>query len=88
MTDQTVVLIGNGSSGIQILPAILDQVKKIFVLNRSRTWITPALANRFAGENGANKIFSEEEQKSWSQVGTPVGRRVTFDLRLRMDALQ
>lgn len=67
LADQTVALIGNGSSGIQILPAILDQVKKIYVLIRSRTWITPALANRFAGENGANKIFSEEEQKTWSR---------------------
>lgn len=66
LTDQTVALIGNGSTGIQILPAILDQVKKIYVLIRSRTWVTPALANRFAGENGKNKIYTAEEQEAWS----------------------
>lgn len=67
LMDQTVALIGNGSTGIQILPAVLNQVKKIYVLIRSKTWVTPALANRFAGENGANKTFTEKEQEAWSQ---------------------
>ena len=66
LTGQTVTLIGNGSSGIQILPSILDQAEKIYVLLRSKTWVTPALANRFAGENGANKIYTNEEKENWS----------------------
>ena len=66
MKGQTVALIGNGSTGIQVLPAILDQVEKVYVLLRSRTWVTPALAQRFAGENGSNKIFTDEEKEEWS----------------------
>ena len=66
VTGRTVTLIGNGSSGIQILPSILDQADKIYVLLRSKTWVTPALANRFAGENGANKIYTDEEKEDWS----------------------
>lgn len=66
LSGRTVALIGNGSSGIQILPSILDRAEKIYVLLRSRTWVTPALANRFAGENGANKIYTDEEKEAWS----------------------
>lgn len=67
ITGRTVALIGNGSSGIQILPSILDHADKVYLLLRSRTWVTPALANRFAGENGANKIYTDEEKDAWSQ---------------------
>lgn len=66
MTGHTVTLIGNGSSGIQILPSILDQADKIFLMLRSRTWVTPALANRFAGENGANKVYTDQEKSAWA----------------------
>lgn len=66
LTGRTITLIGNGSSGIQILPRILDQADKIFVMLRSKTWVTPALANRFAGENGANKIYTDQEKEAWA----------------------
>lgn len=66
LTGRAITLIGNGSSGIQILPSILDQADKIYVLLRSKTWVTPALANRYAGENGANKIYTEEEKQAWA----------------------
>lgn len=68
LSGRTVTLIGNGSSGIQILPSILPKADKIFVMLRSRTWVTPALANRFAGENGGNKIFSDQEKEAWSNA--------------------
>jgi len=66
LKGQTVALIGNGSSGIQILPAILDDVEKVYVFLRSRTWVTAGLAQRYAGPNGSNKFFSEEEREAWS----------------------
>ena len=66
-TGRTIALIGNGSTGIQVLPAILDRATKIFVLLRSRTWVTPALAQKFAGENGKNKFFTDEEKEAWSK---------------------
>ena len=67
LKGQTVALIGNGSTGIQILPAILDEVDKVYVFLRSKTWVTAGLAQRFAGPNGSNKFFSEEERQTWSK---------------------
>jgi hypothetical protein len=64
--DQTVALIGNGSTGIQILPAILNQVKKVYVFIRNPTWITAGFAQKFAGPDGSNIIFTEEQKKHWA----------------------
>lgn len=66
LAGQTVALIGNGSSGVQILPTILDQVKKVYVFIRSPTWITAGFAQKFAGEGGANVLFSEEQKQHWA----------------------
>ncbi|KAF9447964.1 FAD/NAD(P)-binding domain-containing protein, partial [Macrolepiota fuliginosa MF-IS2] len=44
LTDKTVALIGTGSSGIQVLPAILPKVKKAITFNRSPTWVFPTQA--------------------------------------------
>ncbi|KAH8819264.1 cyclohexanone monooxygenase [Xylogone sp. PMI_703] len=67
LKGRTVALIGNGSSGIQILPAILEEVEKIYVFIRNRTWITAGLAQRYAGPNGSNKFFTEEEIQAWAE---------------------
>ncbi|KAK5456831.1 hypothetical protein LTS15_004611 [Exophiala xenobiotica] len=67
LKDKTVALIGNGSSGVQILPAILDQVKKVYVFIRSPTWITAGFAPRFAGPGGSNLIFTEEHKRYWAE---------------------
>ncbi|KAI1412587.1 FAD/NAD(P)-binding domain-containing protein [Hypoxylon sp. FL1857] len=40
-TNKTVALIGNGSSGIQLLPAIQPDVKKLYHFVRTPTWIIP-----------------------------------------------
>ena len=37
------------------------------MLLRSRTWVTPALAQRFSGPPGINKVFTDEEQREWSE---------------------
>ncbi|KAH8804872.1 cyclohexanone monooxygenase [Xylogone sp. PMI_703] len=63
---ETVALIGNGSSGIQILPAILGQAKKVYVFMRSPTWITAGFASKYAGPGGSNIIFSEEQKQQWT----------------------
>ncbi|KUI57244.1 Putative sterigmatocystin biosynthesis monooxygenase stcW [Cytospora mali] len=41
LTDKTVAVIGNGASGIQLLPAIHPDVKKLYHVVRTPTWITP-----------------------------------------------
>ncbi|KAG7414579.1 FAD-binding monooxygenase moxY [Fusarium oxysporum f. sp. rapae] len=64
---KTVALIGNGSSGIQVLPAILDKVNKIYVHIRSPTWITSRIGEKFAGPKGVNYKFTEEEKSEWAE---------------------
>jgi cation diffusion facilitator CzcD-associated flavoprotein CzcO len=64
---KTVSLIGNGSSGVQILPAIIDRAKKVYVHIRSATWITTGIAEQFAGPNGSNLWFSEEQKNEWEE---------------------
>ncbi|TVY87681.1 putative sterigmatocystin biosynthesis monooxygenase [Lachnellula willkommii] len=63
---KVVALIGNGSSGVQILPAIINRVKKVYVHIRSPTWITTGIAEKFAGPGGSNIVFSEEQKKRWA----------------------
>jgi hypothetical protein len=67
LDGKTVALIGNGSSGIQILPAIIDRVQKVYVHIRSATWVTTGLAEKFAGPNGGNLVFSEEQKRRWAE---------------------
>ncbi|PPR04643.1 hypothetical protein CVT24_011861 [Panaeolus cyanescens] len=55
LQDKTVGLIGNGASGIQILPAIYPQVRKITHFIRSATWVAPPLA-------GPQRFYTEEEK--------------------------
>ncbi|KAI1019265.1 hypothetical protein LB503_009151 [Fusarium chuoi] len=64
---KTVALIGNGSSGVQILPAILDDAEKIYIHIRSPTWITTNFASKFAGPGGSNYDYSEEQKAAWAK---------------------
>ncbi|EME43712.1 hypothetical protein DOTSEDRAFT_171529 [Dothistroma septosporum NZE10] len=63
---KTVALIGNGSSGVQVLPAIIDRVKKVYVHIRSPTWVTTNFAAKYAGPGGMNYDYSEEQKAKWS----------------------
>lgn len=67
LSGKTVALIGNGSTGVQILPSILGEVKKICVYVRSKTWVTAGFAQKFAGPGGSNVMFSEDQKKTWKE---------------------
>ncbi|KAJ5639987.1 uncharacterized protein N7484_007849 [Penicillium longicatenatum] len=67
LQGKIVALIGNGSTGVQILPNILDDVEKVYVYIRSKTWVTANFAQRFAGPNGANVFFTEEQKERWAK---------------------
>ncbi len=41
VTDQRVVVVGTGASAMQIVPAIVDRVARLTVLQRSPQWIAP-----------------------------------------------
>ncbi|RDW65645.1 flavin-containing monooxygenase [Aspergillus mulundensis] len=52
-------LIGNGSSGIQVLPAVLPEVKKVTTFIREPTWVSPV-------KGLEQHIFTEEEKKAFA----------------------
>lgn len=63
LKGKRVALIGAGSSGVQILPNIYDQVSHVYHWIRSRIWITAGFAQAFAGEDGANFTYSDEQRR-------------------------
>ncbi|KAM3419276.1 hypothetical protein BST61_g5213 [Cercospora zeina] len=67
LDGKTVTLIGNGSSGVQILPAILDRDKKVYVHIKSRTWVTASIAQRYAGPRGTNFDYTPEQKAEWAK---------------------
>lgn len=63
-----VALLGNGSTAIQILPAMQEHVKHMVTFVRSPTWLTPGFAAQFTREgDGANFAYSDEEHALWNQ---------------------
>ena len=52
LDDQRVGIIGTGSTGVQIVPAIVDRVAKVSLFQRTAQWILPV----------ANPAYSEEEK--------------------------
>ena len=55
LTGKTVGLIGNGSSGIQILPAIQSQVAHLTTFIREPTWVSPPIGQEY-------QVYSKEDQ--------------------------
>lgn len=60
LKDKRVLIIGAGSSAVQIAPTIIDQVKSLDIVIRSPTWITAGFAPKYAGPDGNNFFYSEE----------------------------
>ncbi|KAK5400810.1 hypothetical protein LTR06_011231 [Exophiala xenobiotica] len=67
LTDKRVLIVGIGSSGVQVLPAILPKIKEAFVVARSATWITAGFAPKYAGPNGENFAYSEETRRKFRE---------------------
>lgn len=63
LKGKRVALLGAGSSAVQILPNIIDQVGSVYTWVRSKIWITAGFAQKFAGKDGANFEYTEEQQK-------------------------
>ncbi|KAJ3505848.1 hypothetical protein NLJ89_g7199 [Agrocybe chaxingu] len=58
LTRKHVGLIGNGSSGIQVLPAIHPIVSKVTTFIRSPTWVSPS-------HNIVQHVYTEEEHREF-----------------------
>ncbi|PKS11138.1 hypothetical protein jhhlp_002899 [Lomentospora prolificans] len=63
LKDKRVLIIGAGSSAVQIAPTIIDQVKSLDIVIRSPTWITAGFAPKYAGPDGSNFAYSEETKE-------------------------
>ncbi|EFX00491.1 flavin-binding monooxygenase [Grosmannia clavigera kw1407] len=59
LEGKTVGLIGNGSSGIQILPAIKDKVGSLVTFVREATWVAPPLGGEF-------HAYTDEDRQRFS----------------------
>ncbi|KAI1771744.1 hypothetical protein F4818DRAFT_202668 [Hypoxylon cercidicola] len=67
LNNKTVGVIGNGSSSVQLVPAIYDKVKRISTFLRSPTWITAGYAPKYAGEGGSNIKYTDEQKKHFAE---------------------
>ncbi|OAL44229.1 cyclohexanone monooxygenase [Pyrenochaeta sp. DS3sAY3a] len=65
LKDKHVAVLGCGSSGVQIVPAIQPIVKHLTTFIRTPTWITSGFAQDHAGPGGANFDFSKEQKEEW-----------------------
>ncbi|KAF2483098.1 FAD/NAD-P-binding domain-containing protein [Neohortaea acidophila] len=63
LKDKRVAVVGNGSSGIQLVAALQPQVSHLFTWIRSPTWMTAGFAGKYAGPDGANFRYSEEQKR-------------------------
>ncbi|KAH7082312.1 hypothetical protein FB567DRAFT_562120 [Paraphoma chrysanthemicola] len=64
--DKTVVVIGAGSSAVQIVPQLQPKVKHMFTVVRSKTWIISEFGGEFAPK-GRESSFSEAQQSEWEK---------------------
>ncbi|VUC32182.1 unnamed protein product [Clonostachys rosea] len=62
-----VAVIGSGSSGVQTVATLYDEVSKLYTWVRSPTWITAGFAQKYAGKNGANFEYTQEQKEQWRQ---------------------
>ncbi|KAI0160643.1 FAD/NAD(P)-binding domain-containing protein [Xylariaceae sp. FL1272] len=69
-------LIGNGSSGIQVLPAIREQCSKVTTFIREPTWVSPV-------QGLEQHLFSDEEKSAFvSKPGALLGYRKEIETGL------
>ena len=87
-TGQNIAVIGAGSSGIQIVPALLPKVKTIDHYVRGRTWIAASFGSEIVrqrndGEDG-NFDYSPEEVQGWKDdPASYVKYRKTLELGMQ-----
>ncbi|KAK5049830.1 hypothetical protein LTR84_003948 [Exophiala bonariae] len=62
LKQKRVAVIGNGSSGIQLVTALQPEASHLTTFIRNPTWISTSYAQKFAGPNGANFEYSQEQR--------------------------
>ncbi|KAH8810649.1 FAD/NAD-P-binding domain-containing protein [Xylogone sp. PMI_703] len=67
LDGKRVAVVGVGSSGIQVTANIASKVRKLYTWVRSPTWITSGFAQKYAGLNGENFKYTEEQQQKFAE---------------------
>ncbi|KAI6915165.1 steroid monooxygenase [Hortaea werneckii] len=67
LEGKRVAVIGAGSSGVQIVANLSETAGHIFHWVRSPIWITPGFAQTWAGKEGANFEYTEEQLEYLAQ---------------------
>ncbi|KEF57047.1 uncharacterized protein A1O9_07237 [Exophiala aquamarina CBS 119918] len=70
LAKKTVAVIGAGSSGIQIVPALQPKVGKLYAFIRSPTWIPPSqgfVDPINGGHDPTNLIYTDEDKKRFRE---------------------
>ncbi|OJD31367.1 fad nad-p-binding domain-containing protein [Diplodia corticola] len=67
LSGKKVAVIGSGSSGVQIVAAITPKVKQLYHWVRNPIWITAVFAQTWAGPDGANFAYSDEQLRFLEQ---------------------
>ncbi|KAI1149131.1 hypothetical protein F4825DRAFT_469424 [Nemania diffusa] len=65
LRNKIVGVIGNGSSSIQAVPAILKEAHHVVNFIRSPSWVISGLGTKYSGKEGANIEYSEAQKKSF-----------------------
>ncbi|KAL1739372.1 hypothetical protein HDZ31DRAFT_14535, partial [Schizophyllum fasciatum] len=78
--DKCVAVIGNGSSGIQIVTAMQPHVARLVNFVRSKTWVTGAFGSRtsqeLTGQTGVDDYkFSDDDKRAYHDLSTYQGFR-------------
>ena len=60
-SGKTILVIGNGSTGVQILPELQPTAKKLFHLVRTPTWIIPPRIQAWKAMGQAHESLSKVE---------------------------
>ncbi|KAJ0383354.1 hypothetical protein COL922a_010641 [Colletotrichum nupharicola] len=63
LEGKRVGVIGSGSSAVQIVPNIQPIVGSLSCFIRSSSWVVGGFGQRFAGKNGSNFKYSEEQHE-------------------------
>jgi cation diffusion facilitator CzcD-associated flavoprotein CzcO len=66
VTGKKVAVIGNGSSGVQVLPHLQKTAAQLTTYVRTPTWIFANYASELT-KDGTNFAFTEEEKKEFRQ---------------------
>jgi cation diffusion facilitator CzcD-associated flavoprotein CzcO len=54
LKGKRVAVIGSGSSGVQTVASVYNDVSKLYHWVRTPTWITAGFGQKFAGPDGEN----------------------------------